>query len=270
LFQNLHYLFLNSTQMLEYGYCKLCNQFKPLLNESHIIPKFIYKQGGFDISKKIKLLSYDINSKIKDESGVSPIFDSKILCQECDNIKLGKDLEDYSAKVIFNKNLSPRLAPINIQNFVSDGNTRGNIFENINYTKFKLFILSILWRASISKNIFFDNVDLGKHEELIRNMIYNCDAKTVDIYPIFIQYWWYSNITTDIIIKPTRIRYKNGFRYRLVMSGFIFDIFISSNIVTDEMLEYAICPEGKITLIQVNEFHLRNEVTLFKFLSGTD
>lgn len=49
------------------------------------------------------------------------------------------------------------------------------MIENVDYLKFKLLILSILWRAHISQNRFFKKVDIGNHESTIRKMLLNHD-----------------------------------------------------------------------------------------------
>jgi len=76
------------------------------------------------------------------------VYDKHILCQDCDG-KLG-ELDDYALNVCrrFPKEHS----------FGSDG-----MFEmrNIDGDKFATFILSVLWRASISSRPEFRKVSLG-------------------------------------------------------------------------------------------------------------
>ena len=46
------------------------------------------------------------------------------------------------------------------------------LISNVDYTRFKLFLLSILWRGSITSNPLFVNVKLEKtKEEEIRLML---------------------------------------------------------------------------------------------------
>ncbi len=43
--------------------------------------------------------------------------------------------------------------------------------RGIDYTKFKLFALSILWRASVSSLDMFNQVELGRHGPILVSMI---------------------------------------------------------------------------------------------------
>ena len=84
------------------GKCKLCNQTKPLLNKSHIIPDFFYVQAGL-YNQKHQIHKIDVQKFIKNK-GVSLIptgvYEKGILCKECDNNLLGR-LETYGRKVLF-------------------------------------------------------------------------------------------------------------------------------------------------------------------------
>lgn len=47
----------------------------------------------------------------------------------------------------------------------------GVILRDLNYKIFKLFLLSVLWRASVSRDQFFSKVELGPHESRIRTFL---------------------------------------------------------------------------------------------------
>ena len=146
--------------------CKLCLLAKPLLNKSHIIPDFMY-QELFDKDHKI----YRLKTSNTDKYSKVPTgeYDQNILCAECDNVRIGQ-FEHYASKVLY----GGKLAVSEFPTFINQVNPHGMKYtycQNINYKKFKLFLLSILWRASISKRDFFSSVSLGPHEEIIRQMI---------------------------------------------------------------------------------------------------
>ncbi|TJW03901.1 MAG: hypothetical protein E5X42_30315 [Mesorhizobium sp.] len=54
--------------------------------------------------------------------------------------------------------------------------------SGIDYATFKLFQLSILWRASVSSLEFFKLVSIGPHEERIRRMLLGNDPGEPDTY----------------------------------------------------------------------------------------
>lgn len=145
------------------GICKLCLQEKYLCKESHIIPSSLYKL----LHGPNKLLVYidDHGSKFKYNSE----YEGGILCEECDNYILGK-LDDYAAKFLhggFKTKSSPHPKYIDGRECL--------VFEddsNYNYSQFKTFLLSLLWRASISSRPFFKAIKLSpKVEEDLRVMI---------------------------------------------------------------------------------------------------
>lgn len=58
-------------------------------------------------------------------------------------------------------------------------------WAKFDYSAFKLFHLSVLFRASVCSLPTFSDVPLGPHEERIRKMLLTCDAGTQSEYPIF-------------------------------------------------------------------------------------
>jgi len=150
------------------GICKLCLQKKELCKESHIIPDFHYKF----LYGKNKELVYVNNKKV--ERRYNGEYEGNILCEDCDGKIIGR-LEDYASKLLHNKFSSEtifRIEQIDGKEHVILENA-----PNYNYSYFKLFLLSILWRASISTRPFFRSLKLNNEkEEDLRLMILNSDA----------------------------------------------------------------------------------------------
>ena len=203
------------------GFCKLCLEEKPLLKESHIIPDFIYRQSNvYDKNHKITQLEvndFAQNGRVKKIS--SSDYESDILCQNCDNVILGK-LETYVSKAFYSKDkLTDDIKPI-CKNYKSSNGNGVTICENLNYTKLKLFLLSILWRANISSRDFFKQIQLGEHGDILRKMILDNNPMNYYDYPILI----YTTITdqfysNDIIVQPHKAKLFNdeeGYKFVLV------------------------------------------------------
>lgn len=82
-------------------------------------------------------------------------------------------MESYFADVWFNRSLRPnRLVGQTVT------------IPGLDYSKFKLFLFSILWRASISDLDVFKAVSLGRHAENMRQRILALDPGPSDHYPI--------------------------------------------------------------------------------------
>lgn len=158
--------------------CKLCQEDTKLLKKSHIIPDFMYKEIYDE-----KHFLYRGSAKNLDKMQTVPTgeYDSNILCKNCDNEIIGS-YESYGSGVFFDG-----LPQSNCPTFKSGkiNDIHVTLFENLEYDKFKLFLLSLLWRASISNRKFFKNVNLGDDEERIRKLLLSGKAGNDSSYPIF-------------------------------------------------------------------------------------
>ena len=127
------------------GKCKLCLQFKDLCRESHILPKFLYKFLSGENNSIIFLDNKKANLRFNGE------YESSILCKKCDSETIGK-LENYAARFMHGKSSqNSRLEKINgVEYLVFEGN------KNYDYRNHKLFLLSLLWRSSISSRPFLN------------------------------------------------------------------------------------------------------------------
>jgi len=130
------------------------------LSLSHSIPRAYIKRT------KTNGKTITINN-----GGVSSIsnFDPKelMLCDECESL-ISKNYENYGVSV-----LRTRSNVIKHKEYI--------LFKNINYEKFYLFLLSILWRASISELVFYNTVtNVERLSESMRLVLLNNKMKMQD------------------------------------------------------------------------------------------
>lgn len=157
--------------------CQLCFQNKKLVR-SHIIPKSFYKNvypnadgvlvSQNDHSKRLPIGIYD-----------------QILCQECeDKFSIWDDYGNnfFNEVIICNHN------PIQV-----NGTVIGDRIAEVDYDKLKLFILSILWRAEVSNNSFFDQISLGPFRDTLRAIILNTDVGSEDDFSIIVRRFHFKN-----------------------------------------------------------------------------
>lgn len=98
------------------------------------------------------------------------------------------------------------------------------------YTQFKLFQLSILWRAAVSSLPIFSKVALGPHEERLRKRLLAEDPG---------QPWEYgcalyalttpTGVDRGLIVQPTLARIDGIHTYHFVFGGLIWLYFVSSH-----------------------------------------
>lgn len=223
--------------------CKLCLKKTELLKKSHIIPDFMY-QMIYDE----KHFLYRGSAKNLDKMQTVPTgeYDSNILCKKCDNEIIGS-YESYASGVFFG-GLPQNNCPTFKSGMIND--IHATIFENLEYDKFKLFLLSMLWRASISKRKFFKNVNLGKDEEIIRNLLLSGKAGDDNRYPILISsFIGLKNIPSDVIGEPHNFDKNKMNGYAFLISGFFVAYFLSNKGVSQFFLDASIKKTNKMILI---------------------
>ena len=145
--------------------CRLCLR-DAILRRSHIVPEFAYRPV-FGSSHTAVLWQ---PKKLKRSYRQTGYWD-RLLCDACENRLSG--LERYFADVWFYRPLRPdRLQGPTVR------------ISGLDYTKFKLFHLSILWRAGVTALKVFSSVSLGRRADDMRQRILANDPGPPDVYPI--------------------------------------------------------------------------------------
>lgn len=238
------------------GKCKLCLKEKPLLKKSHIIPDFFYVQAGiYNDSHQIHKIDVQKFLERKHISYVpTGVYDKDILCQECDNNIIGI-LETYGRKVLFGGlSKDEEIRHENFRNPI-DGFAY-SIFENVNYNKFKLFLLSILWRSAISKNDFFINVDIPENYiEDLRRMIYcGIPGKLNDFPIITMTYLKDEKVPADFIGQPIKSVTEKGILITFLLAGFVFVFYVQNDFIDLERIEhFTPSPDNKFGIMHFPE-----------------
>ena len=137
----------------------------------------------------------------------------KLFCRACEAIF--QSYEDYGKAVLYDK-IKPRIkserSPCSI--------------ENYDYTKFKLFVLSLLWRASVSSLSAFKLVNLGRYEHELRDILYNGLETRVENYPcILYQTHTAHNLSDGVFMEifPRKTKADGRTIYQFIADGlFVF------------------------------------------------
>lgn len=188
--------------------CKLCSKEKKLI-KSHIIPESFYRDAY--IKHEGIMVRKDDHSKRLPVG----IYDKEIVCAKCE--KTFQKLDEYGYE-FFNKILptSGKIIKKNNENIAI-------LFNNIKYKELKLFIMSVLWRASVCGDDFFDQVSLGSFENALKEKIMSFDPGTSQDFAILIFKFELSKY--DVLHPPHKTRLDNGVNgYRLFF--FNSEVFI--------------------------------------------
>ena len=199
------------------GICKLCREEKPLIGKSHIYPQFLY-QGVFDETNRTVLQHLKKDSHQFFQTG---FYDKYILCGHCDNVILGS-LERYAASVFYNPHTTNSVSITEIRE--REDLTVMNV-QNIDYKKFKLFVLSLLWRAHISTNGFFKEVEVSQIEAQLRSMLFNNDLADDKDFQLSITRIDRPNGAAIDMIPNPKINFKQKLKVAIfIIGGLIYAI----------------------------------------------
>jgi hypothetical protein len=236
-----------------FGICNLCKKEKELV-ESHIIPDFFYyemKKGNENIP--FLSVNYEIG-KLKEgitKKSQKGDTDKNILCANCDNVLIGEKLEKYAKNFLFGSKY-PTNENLEFKNLINPKNgSTYFVCKNYDYTKFKNFLLSILWRASVSSNKLFKNVNLGeKHNENLRNIILNNVETDFLSYPIILNSFYETrNNMKNVILQPQKEKLIGGINvYIMILYGLQITYLINSenHKIPEKFYNYIISKEELI------------------------
>jgi hypothetical protein len=140
--------------------CRYCGLDKKLI-KAHVIPESFWdtKNEG---KGPLALVFADRPERVI-PSYIGP-YDSNILCEECDNT-LGL-LDQHAAEKLLTQRAQPYL-----------GSSKIHYYPMADSWLLTKFMLSVAWRASVSKTEFFSEVNLGPFENAFLDIVKNQNAK---------------------------------------------------------------------------------------------
>ena len=136
--------------------------------------------------------------------------------------------------------------------------------SGVDYESFRLFQLSVLWRASISTLEFFSHVFLGNHQETIRRLLMSNNPGLSWQYGcVMCALISNQGILDDMMIQPDRLKLHGHTAYRFIFGGFMW-IYIVSNHVPPTTIQSAFLHSDGTMSILVKDFE---SVKYFKSLA---
>ena len=196
--------------------CKLCNLDKELRN-SHIISEAFYS-GLYD--SKHRALPIQLENKKLDiiQKGIR----EELLCSDCE-VKISRWEDTLKRDLVDFGKLESNFLEITKVN-------KGFIkVEGIRYNEFKLGVLSILWRMSLSSHEYFKSYNLGPYEEKIRLLLLHEDAQREDQYAICVsRYELDDHFYSELLLGFPSGRFDRNFIVqKFIIWGHCFTIFVN-------------------------------------------
>lgn len=213
--------------------CALCGKIGKLVN-SHIIPEWVYTDL-YDEKHRLPVVS-TLKEKTRpfEQKGIR----EKLLCNDCEQ-KLSV-FERYVRGVIKGGE------SVVIHEYPDKLEITG-----INYTFFKLFQLSILWRAGIAKNKMFSRVQLGPHENKLRDMINAEDPGASNQYGC-LMFIIISDkgVVVDFIDQSEQVRIEGMRCFRFIFSGFVWAFLVASHEPDSRLTGHMLSQDGTISILK--------------------
>lgn len=226
--------------------CKLCLKDNKLIRNSHIIPDFMYK-GLFDDNHRLHEVDITTGQSLTSKLKQTGAKEENILCNHCDNEILGK-LERYASMVLYGG------TPTTIITETDSNSITYTRCKELDYSKFKIFLLSLLWRASISSLPIFEKIKLGPHEDIIRKMILNNTPDVPAKYPcVMITYLNLKEMPYQIIGQPNLSREGGGYKYLFLIGGVLYIFYVSHHNIPSWVKEYSINLDGELRINHMSQ-----------------
>lgn len=194
--------------------CKLCHLDKELC-QSHIIPESAYSTL-YDEKHRLLEVSNFQKKVPKHQKGLR----EPLLCKDCEQ-HLNK-YESYFADIWFQNQLVPTQAAKEISEI-----------SGLDYKRFKLFHMSILWRAGIASREEFDKVKLDDHEERLRQLILTDDPGDPNQYSVFgyiLVFPKNYKVIHPLIMTPEYMELDNVPGFHFIFGGCVWHYLLSNDV----------------------------------------
>lgn len=192
------------------GVCRLCRK-HGTLRMSHIIPEFLYKPLYDSKHRLCRLSTGGRPARPYEQKGPR----ERLLCPECEG--QFSTYERYARGVLYGGE------PVDITTTNRTGMEMG-----VDYRRFKLFELSLLWRLGVTSLPDFKDAHLGCHERRIRRMLRDeKPGKTAEYGCILILPASHREIFDEIIMTMGMVKIQKVHCCRLIAAGLCWCFFLS-------------------------------------------
>ena len=134
--------------------------------------------------------------------------------------------EHYVALII---NGGRSTSPPTFKSGIGPDGIKSIFITNIDYRRFKLCLLSILWRAHISRNPFFKKIDIGDNADRIRRMLLSNDPGEESEFKISIVAVKNSTGLIRMVLDPAVLKIGQGHAAVFFINGIFYFIDLIPN-----------------------------------------
>ncbi|MEM5535116.1 hypothetical protein WNY58_01810 [Neptuniibacter pectenicola] len=204
--------------------CKGCNQDKKLV-KAHVIPESFFRELRAD-EKTLKLIS-NVEGVHTKKAPIG-VYDKDILCRECED--KFQTLDDYAAKLLIDNS--------EIEELKQNSSVVGYKIPKVDYGLLKRFIISLLWRASISKHGFYSKVNLGALEEKAKKLIWEESPGEKEEFSFVLAKFDDEGTISKAMLDPHQERWSGKRYYRFYIGGFVLYVKADSQVTPEQWAKF--------------------------------
>ena len=157
-------------------------------------------------------------------------YDTSILCQACED-NFGK-YDDAGQHVLIKREHE-------FEKILDDQELKAYRLDNVNGEKFKRFLVSVLWRASVSTLPQFSMVNLGPHEARAKAISWG-DAFSSSEEFAFLGTKYIESEVSDLFLNPHRLRNAGINFVNLFFPGYSFWIKVDNRTMPRRLSKFNI------------------------------
>jgi hypothetical protein len=235
------------------GTCKLREHEAPLIR-AHILPASFYRDTNPPGAGPAHIIGTDPDEYT--QRSPTGIYDTDIVCEACE--RLFTPYDDYAAELLIDRRDSAFQ-----QYLLADKSFfRADDFD---YAKLKLFIISVLWRASVSTRPFFHRISLGPFEQKAREMILRRDPGDSATFSTILMRWTVQpgmHLPAKLIANPYQLRHNGHHRARVYLGSFVADTSVERRPLPSPLFENTMSPERPL-IAYGRDLHTSNDLSVF-------
>lgn len=223
--------------------CRYCEAESKLV-KAHVIPEAFFRplrEGG-----GTPLMVSNVVGAFPKRAPIG-VYDTGILCGDC---KVGfGECDGYGAEILLSK-FEDRFALIE-----RDNELFGFQSSEINKSLLMRFLLSVLWRASVSSQDFYSRVRLGRFEALAKKALLS-SAETPAVFDAVLSRWSDTgqNNGAEGLLCPFQERWNGVNAYRFYLSPVVAYIKVDQRPFPDELHALGLQVNDCVTRIVAREF----------------
>jgi len=213
----------------------LCQTEQPLI-KAHVIPAGFFRSIE-DPSETLELHTNTPGTYPK--RAPIGVYDKSILCRACDNVF--SPWEKHAQDVLL-RDFAEEAA-------IYHGHEKAAwVIDKFDYSRLKLFFVSLLWRASISTQPFYRRISTGPFESELRAMILAGAPGAPETFAVSLAR--FEEPAYSAMLDPHRERY-DGVNYcRFYLAGFVIYIKVDQRPPPEVFAAFTLGPKAPITVLR--------------------